>query len=443
MVNIRNIALSSIIEIIEEGKKSHYVTNKTVSGLDVTSRDKAFYLKLVEGTVERKITLDFIINKYSKVPVNKQKKVVRNLLRMSIYQIIYLDKTLDAAACDEAVKIIKKRKMASLSGFINGVLRTIVREKENIINAIEEAPLEIKYSVPNWIIEKLGEDASFVLDSLYKERPINARFNTTKHSYEEIRDMLLCEGIKVKDNPYFKDIKDRAQAALIEDFSDLRNYATFAGGLFTIQDSASMIPVLVSDAKPGDMVIDVCAAPGGKSTQIAEMVGDKGFVHSFDVSDNKVDLIKENIKRLKLTNIDAQVFDGRNTNKKYIEKADVVILDVPCSGLGVISNKPDIKYRLKEEDIESLNTLQKEIVSSAIPYLKKGGRLIYSTCTLTKEEDEDMYKYILDNFDVAGVNLNEYLPDTLKCEDAKKGFLKLVPGKVNMDGFFVAGFVKN
>ncbi|WP_288887537.1 16S rRNA (cytosine(967)-C(5))-methyltransferase RsmB [uncultured Eubacterium sp.] len=435
-VNVRNIAVNALVSILEDEEKSHIVERNYMDKNELSDVDRSFFLRLVEGTVERKITLDYVISLYSKTSINKMKKVIRNVLRMSIYQILYMEQVPDRSAVDEAVKICKKRSFAPLSGFVNGVLRSIVREKEDILKKIEEADDSIKYSIPEEVLELYGDKKDKVLSSLFNERHINARLNLSKHSKAEIIAMLVASGVKVYDNPYVE------SAVYIEKFGDITKNPVYAMGLITIMDTASMIPGLVSGVKDGDIVVDVCSAPGGKAIHIAEMLKGTGTVYARDLTEGKVSLINENIKRTGVKNVQSKVFDARNTDKSLIGKADVLICDVPCSGLGVINNKSDIKYRIKKEDVLELSKLQKEIVDSSIPYVKKGGTLVYSTCTLTEEENMGMVKYILDNFDFKLSSLNPYLSENMKNETTDKGYLEIIPGEFDMDGFFIARFIR-
>jgi len=435
-VNVRNIAVNALVSILEDEEKSHIVERNYMDKNELSDVDRSFFLRLVEGTVERKITLDYVISLYSKTSINKMKKVIRNVLRMSIYQILYMEQVPDRSAVDEAVKICKKRSFAPLSGFVNGVLRNIVREKEDVLKKINEADDSIKYSIPEEILELYGDKKDKVLSSLFNERHINARLNLSKHSKAEIIAMLVASGVKVYDNPYVD------SAVYIEKFGDITKNPVYAMGLITIMDTASMIPGLVSGVENGDIVVDVCSAPGGKAIHIAEMLNGTGTVFARDLTEGKVSLINENIKRTGVKNVQSKVFDARNTDKSLIGKADVLICDVPCSGLGVINNKSDIKYRIKKEDVLELSKLQKEIVDSSIPYVKKGGTLVYSTCTLTEEENMGMVKYILDNFDFKLSSLNPYLSENMKNETTDKGYLEIIPGEFDMDGFFIARFIR-
>lgn len=435
-VNVRNIAVNAIVSILEDEEKSHIVERNYMDKNELSDVDRSFFLRLVEGTVERKITLDYVISLYSKTSINKMKKVIRNVLRMSIYQILYMEQVPDRSAVDEAVKICKKRSFAPLSGFVNGVLRSIVREKEDILKKIEKADDSIKYSIPEEVLELYGDKKDKVLSSLFNERHINARLNLSKHSKAEIIAMLVASGVKVYDNPYVE------SAVYIEKFGDITKNPVYAMGLITIMDTASMIPGLVSGVENGDIVVDVCSAPGGKAIHIAEMLNGTGTVFARDLTEGKVSLINENIKRTGVKNVQSKVFDARNTDKSLIGKADVLICDVPCSGLGVINNKSDIKYRIKKEDVLELSKLQKEIVDSSIPYVKKGGTLVYSTCTLTEEENMGMVKYILDNYDFKLSSLNPYLSENMKNETTDKGYLEIIPGEFDMDGFFIARLIR-
>lgn len=386
----------------------------------LTSKDRHFIRRTVKGVIERKLELDFYINSISNTPVKKQKKWVRTILRSAFYQIKYMN-IKDYAVVDESVKLIKKLKYKQFSGFVNGVLRNYIRKKDELI----PRNLEEKYSIPNWIIEKFikeegMENTTKILSSFSKIRPIMIRLNT---KYFE-KDLILSD---LKEEGYtIKEVDPDYNVYSLSGIDSLNASRTFSDGKFYIQDLSAMYPIFLANLKKGYKALDTCASPGGKTLLMAEIVGDTGQILSCDISKKKADKIKENVKKSGFLNIDVRIQDATKPNPDLREKFDAILTDVPCSGLGVIGRKADIRYRLKKEDIKSLSFLQKEIIDNTISYLKKDGIFIYSTCTISKEENEDNRDYIL----------NKYKDLYLFKEK------KILPFMYESDGFYTAIFKK-
>ncbi len=386
----------------------------------LTSKDRHFIRRTVKGVIERKLELDFYINSISNTPIKKQKKWVRTILRSAFYQIKYMN-IKDYAVVDESVKLIKKLKYKQFSGFVNGVLRNYIRKKDELI----PRNLEEKYSIPNWIIEKFikeegMENTTKILSSFSKIRPIMIRLNT---KYFE-KDLILSD---LKEEGYtIKEVDPDYNVYSLSGIDSLNASKTFSDGKFYIQDLSAMYPIFLADLKKGYKVLDTCASPGGKTLLMAEIVGDTGKILSCDISEKKTDKIKENIKKSGFLNINVMIQDATKPNPDLREKFDAILADVPCSGLGVIGRKADIRYRLKKEDIKSLSFLQKEIIDNTISYLKKDGIFIYSTCTISKEENEENRDYIL----------NKYKDLYLFKEK------KILPFMYESDGFYTAIFKK-
>jgi 16S rRNA (cytosine967-C5)-methyltransferase len=445
--NTREIALGILMEIVEKNNFSHQVLSRTLGQYqELEKQDRAFITRLCEGTTERLLTLDFIINCYSNVKVNKMKPVIRNLLRLSVYQLKYMNQVPDSAACNEAVKLAKKKGFGSLSGFVNGVLRNIIRFPEKVVYPEETKEpvkfLSITYSVPEWLIKHLLEQYEFqgvkaMLDASFEDKKTSIRCNLNQTNPTELKAALEQSGVTVSQGLYLP------YAFKISDYNYLEQLEPFRSGQFLVQDESSMLVGAVSGVKQGDYVIDVCAAPGGKSLHVAEIMGNSGHVDSRDVSERKVALINDNIKRLKLKNIGTKVQDAVELEKESIGKADIVIADLPCSGLGIIGKKPDIKYNMTKEKMNDLVQVQREILDVVQKYVKPNGVLIYSTCTVNKEENignvlwfKEHYNYILEDMDA-------YLPRALRSETTKAGYMQLLPGVHALDGFFIARFRKS
>jgi 16S rRNA (cytosine967-C5)-methyltransferase len=418
-------------------------------------RDKAFYNRVTEGCVERQIELDYILNQYSKIPVHKMKPLIRCLLRMSLYQILYMDQVPDAAACNEAVLLAVKRGFASLKGFVNAVLRQIIRHKDHLPYPNEDADFweaaHIRYSMPKWILalwrDAYGQTATQkILDGLAAIHPITIRFaDILKPS--EIKTYLekfTSQGVNWQQSPYINTSYRLTQVGGVDTLPGFRE------GAFWVQDDSSALCILCADIHPGDLVIDACAAPGGKSI-LAAQNGAK--VLAGDISSRKLTLIEENRKRLDPdgTHLDitTRQWNAAEYDPAMEETADVLILDLPCSGLGVIGKKRDIKYHVTPSSVTQIIALQRQIIKNCWRYVKPGGILLYSTCTLNPDENENQVRYILDNFPFTPVSILPHLPQsilTLKPQidqtcppfDASDAILRCLPGYLDTDGFFFA-----
>lgn len=435
-MNVREIVLDMLMELSKENTYCHLLIRDVLQKYNyLEQRDKAFIKKIVEGTVERRLELDYVINFFSSTKVSKMKPLIREVLRMSVYQILYMEQVPDSAVCNEAVKLVQKRKFTNLKGFVNGVLRNIARNKEKMVYD----DISIKYSMPMWLVERLtsayGKDvAEKIMASFLEEKPVTIRRkeSLSEKEWEIITKEMEKSGVQVSKHPYL------SYAYEIKKAEGLFSIEAFKKGCFTVQDVSSMLVAECADVKEAMTIFDVCAAPGGKSMHCAEKLNGTGRVYSFDVSENKTDYIQENIDRLGYTNIETKVKDATVFDASMIEGADIVLADVPCSGIGVIGKKCDIKYRINEDEIKNITELQKKIIDNAWQYVKKGGTLIYSTCTISREENEEMVKYLTANAPLKLESLNAYLPKELWSETTEKGYLQLLPGVHKCDGFFIA-----
>ncbi len=445
--NTREIALDILIEILEKGDFSHTLLNRTLKiHSDLTKQDRSFITRLVEGTLERLLTLDFYINSYSSVKVGKMKPLIRTLLRLSVYQLKYMDQVPDSAVCNEAVKLAGKRGFKSLSGFINGVLRNIARNTKEDYHALENKDrigyLEVAYSTPRWMIEKWLKEYAYetvkgMLAAQFEEsRGTTVRVNQSVNTTEELLEILQKENIAAVKGDY----NDTALKLL--DYETMDTIKAFSDGRFTVQDESSMLIGLISGVKAGDYIIDVCAAPGGKSLHAADLLYGTGKVDARDLTEYKVALIHENIARMGFHNITASCMDAKELDEESIGKADIVIADLPCSGLGVIGKKPDIKYNMTEEKQKELVMLQREILTTVSRYVKEEGILIYSTCTVNKDENLDNVEWFVKNFPFQLESIEKFLPESISSETKEKGYLQLIPGIHNTDGFFMARLKK-
>lgn len=446
-LNLREMALEILMEAERNGAYPNVLLKQTLDKyLYMEKQERAFLTRLVEGTVERKLTLDYYLNHVSKTPVNKCKPVIRCILRMAAYQIFYMDAVPDSAACNEAVKLAQKKGFQTLKGFVNGVLRNLSRRKYEIVMPNEEKEpvkaLSAAYSVPEWLVEKVikeygMEHGKNMFASLYENvGATTIRVNNSKISTEECAKLLEKEGVHVEKAAYVEN------ALEISDYDSLRFLESFEKGYFQVQDVSSMLVGLAANPKPGDTVIDVCAAPGGKSIHVADLLLGTGHVEARDLTDYKVGLIEENITRCGFTNVTAKRADALMFDEAAKESADIVIADLPCSGLGVLKKKSDIKYRMSQQQIEELAQLQRRILKNAAAYVKPGGTLIYSTCTITKEENDMQVDWILENLPLQLVSLEGCMCEELLKNHEREGVLQLLPGREKTDGFFLAKLQK-
>lgn len=438
--NPRAAVLDILTEVLENGKFCHIVLRNKLAACDgFLKQDRAFITRMAQGTIEKCIELDYIINYFSKVKVKKMKPVIRNILRMSVYQIKYMDSVPDSAVCNEAVKLTAKRGYCGLKGFVNGVLRNIVREQKKCI--IDDENFSVKYSVPEWIVNMWIKDygkekAESMLISSAKESKICIRRNTSKCSREDFLELMEKDSARCQPSEISEDI------FYLSDIDRLNGMDTFRDGLFQVQDMSSAMAGYAASPNPEDICVDVCAAPGGKTIHIADLLNGTGWVYSRDISEEKVGLILENVERTGFSNIKAEVWDALKDDVALHGKADIVIADLPCSGLGVISKKPDIKYRVSAKDIEELSQLQRKILSIVSLYLKPGGKLIYSTCTVNMKENQENRKWIIENLPFEPESLEGKIPESIKYDSLKEGYMQIFPGDYGMDGFFVAAFKK-
>ena len=443
--NIRELALDTLIDMERTGRLSHIAIGEALVRLQYSSKqDRAFFTLLCEGTTEQRIYLDYVLDQFSHTKMRKCKPLIRNLLRMSAYQILFTA-VRDAAACNEAVSIARKRGFRNLSGFVNGVLRTLVRQKLMIQFPDREADLNrflsVRFSMPQWIVEELAdrfgpEKTEDILAASLKIRPVTIRTNLSKICPEELAAELGREGITAEEAPWFP------YAFHISDFDHIRRIPAFRQGLFSLQDISAMLPVAVADPAPGDFVIDVCAAPGGKALHAADLVGPSGRVLARDLTEYKTDLIRENNERTGFSWLETEVWDARKTDGRLAGKADLVIADLPCSGLGIMGRKNDIKYHVTRERIHELADLQREILSAVWPYVRPGGQLVFSTCTLTEEENEANVRWLTEHTPLKPVSIEDKLPLELTGRSGSQGMIQILPGLDEGDGFFVAKFCR-
>lgn len=419
-VDERELILSVLLDITRDKVPGHIALARVLGKYQyLDKRERAFITKVTEGTLEHMIEIDYIIDQFSKIRTAKMKPVVRTILRSAVYQLKYLDHVPQSAVCNEAVKLAKKRGFQNLSGFVNGVLRTIARQMNQVEypSAPLSRALSVRFSIPEWMIEKWlavysEETVEKMMKAMMSEHPTCIRFDPRRISKEELKVKLSEDGVgKIVDHP------ELPYALWISEYDYLGDLEAFEDGLFYVQDSSSMMAVEILPIQEGDYIIDVCAAPGGKSLHAAERLGGTGHVDARDLTDYKVGLIEENIERSGLGNITARRQDARIEDSSSTGKADIVIADLPCSGLGVLSSKKDIRYNMTPEIQKDLAELQREILSVVSGYVKQGGTLLYSTCTINREENEENTAWFLKNNPSFSLQKEkQFLPGIDPCE---------------------------
>lgn len=429
-VNVRELILDVLLEITKNGEYSHIAIKNTLDKYQyLEKQERSFLTRVCEGTLENMILIDYVINQFSKVKVNKMKPVIRCILRSSVYELKFMDSVPVSATCNEAVKLVQKKGFHNLKGFVNGVLRNISRNLEQISMPDEEKEpvkwLSVKYSIPEWLIEKWQKQydktqLEEMFQAFLEKSATSIRVNTEKTTKEELIKELEAEQITVMEN------EEVPNALYIDGYDFLSGITAFQEGKFYVQDVSSMLVSLWAEPKEGAQVIDVCAAPGGKSIHMAELLHGTGMVEARDLTEYKVSLIEENIERCGLTNIRAKQADARVLEEDSVGKADIVIADLPCSGLGVIGKKPDIKYKMSEAKCAELAALQREILHTVQNYVKSGGVFMYSTCTINPQENEENVQWFL----------KEHADFELERQQ------QILPKKGKNDGFFLARMVR-
>lgn len=429
-VNIRELVLETLLLINRDGEYSHIALGQVLGKYQYLSKqDRAFLTRTVEGTLERMLEIDAIIGQFSSVKINKMKPVIREILRSAVYQLKYMDSVPDSAVCNEAVKLAERRGFVNLKGFVNGLLRNVSRNMDHVqYPSREREPvrwMSMVYSMPEWItrkwLEEYGEEKTEqILRAFLAERPVSVRCNCSRIAPEELEARLKKEGVKVEK------CGGISGAFQISGYDYLDALETFRDGCFQVQDVSSMMVGEWADPREGDYIIDVCAAPGGKALHLADKMKGTGMVEARDLTEYKVQMIRDNIGRLGLSNVLAVRQDALEPDESSLEKADIVIADLPCSGLGVLGRKSDLKYKMTEQMQAELAALQRRMLAVVCRYVKNGGRLLYSTCTINREENEDNAAWFSTEF-----------PEFHLTRE-----IQMLPGADAGDGFYIAEFRK-
>lgn len=434
MGEARTTAAKLLMKMEADGAYSNILLDNVLSSTLMTERDKAFAAALFYGVTERRLTLDYIIGKCSNLPFEKLDKNAVVVLRMGLYQILYMPSVPESAAVNESVKLCKKLKLFHATGFVNGLLRGFIRSGKRIdFEGLSEAErLSVEFSCPQrltekWTVEYGAENARRILEASIGAPPIYARVNTLKVSEEELVRALKKDGIKAEVFPKL------GGCVRLEKTGDIEKSRAFKDGLFHIQDVSSQLCCLTLRPIVNETVLDICAAPGGKSFTMAELMGNNGRVISMDLYEQRAGLIESGAKRLGLRIVEPRVNNAVSFNEE-LPAADRVLCDVPCSCLGTIRRKPEIKY--KDEDVSELPRLQRAILEVSARYVKVGGTLVYSTCTLSKAENEDVAEDFARSHDDFSP-IVQPLPYAGAPNSPMRTFF---PDKDGGDGFFTAAF---
>lgn len=412
MANPRKLAVKALLKINTDSAYSNITLNSLFFESDASPMDKALATALVYGVLDRKITIDYVLSRFLKTPLKKVAPFTKEVLRTAVYQIMFMDKIPNSAAVDEAVKLVKSSKESRNSGFVNAVLRNILRAETLLPQGESLEDLSIIYSCPTAIIESFINDygidnAKKLLDESLKPAEITVRVNTIKTNVETFQKSI---GVETQ-------ITDINGALILKNGIDVGKNKLYNDGLFYVQDLASQKAVSVLNPKPNSRVLDMCAAPGGKSFLMALLMQNKGKIISCDLYPQRVELIEKSAKRLGLDIIKTKVSNA-TVYDSNLGEFDYILCDVPCSGLGVIRRKPDIKYKDFSE-FDSLCEIQLKILKNAVKYLKSGGKLLYSTCTLRKKENDDIINtFLSENKDFKCEYSHTFMPHT----DGTDGF---------------------
>ncbi|MEE0945164.1 MAG: 16S rRNA (cytosine(967)-C(5))-methyltransferase RsmB [Clostridia bacterium] len=421
MKSSREAALAVLYEIEYNDGYSNIVLKNVLNETNLDSRDRAFVSAIVYGVITKKRMLDYMIEKLSKIKLKKISKYILLILRMGLYQLKFMDKIPDSAAVNESVRLARRYGHSASAGYVNGILRTAAKTDFSVPDNIA-----VRESFADECAKKLSMDykerAEGIMSALNKEPKMTVRTNLLKTTTDELKKLLDAENCSYSNvGLYVKKL----------DTSSSKEYEK---GLFTVQDVSPMVACEVLAPKKGQTVIDLCAAPGGKTTYLAELMQNEGRIFAFDIHPHRVELVIKNAKRLGIDIIDAKVSDATEFDNNLENTADRVLADVPCSGIGIARRKPELKYKT---DFGGLPEIQLAILKNGARYLKVGGELVYSTCTLYRDENERIIERFLkenDGFEL--VSFQELLPDGF--EEDKQGIMTVLPDRTDCDGFFVA-----
>ena len=431
MDKVREMALKCLYKIEKNGAYSNIVLDETIkrNKEKINNRDIGLISEIVYGVTTWKLTIDEIIKKHSKIKIKKISLWIINILRMGIYQIVFLDKIPKSAAVNESVKLAKKYGNRGAVSFTNAVLRNIEKNDYKELFNIKEKSEQISKttSMPLWIVEKLvnqkGEiNAEQICNNSNLKPNLTIRINNLKIVNQEFKDKLQEQNIEYEETEYDNFL-------ILKKQKNIENLTLFKNGYFTIQDLSAGLVAKSLNPKENDRVLDCCSAPGGKTTYLAEMMNNKGYIEAWDIYEHRLKLVEENCNRLGIDIVHTKLKDSTQLDSNYIENFDKILLDVPCLGIGVIKRKPDIKWQRKPEDIEEISKIQFQILETCSKYLKKSGKLVYSTCSILEEENQNIIEKFLKH------------NKEFEFEDNKNKYIN-INTDIKKDGFFICKLVK-
>ncbi len=442
-VTARDLALQILKAVEEDGAYANLALNKLMEQYQPAKLDRAFATEITYGVLRNLNTIDWLLAHFLKQPLAAQTVWIRNILRMGTYQIMFMPRVPDSAACNESVELAKKYGHTGAVKFVNGVLRNVARQQNSIdypdpkVDPVDY--IALKHSHPTWLVERwlkeFGFDETVALCQANNRPALNTiRTNTLKISRDDLIERLKGEEVDAREASYVP------EGLHIHGFLSYGSLKPFKEGLFQVQDESSMLVAHALNPASGAKVLDVASAPGGKTTHVAQLMGDSGEIIAVDIHPHKLELIKENCRRLGITSIQGVVADARDLPEKYAGWADYVLVDAPCSGLGVLRRRPDSRWRKDPSQLPGIVRLQREILDAAGKCLRPGGVLIYSTCTITREENLGVVEsFLAEHPEFIMGDLRQVLPPGLdRVATAEKGYLQLLPHIHGTDGFFIA-----
>lgn len=443
-LSARELALNILKDIYENQAFSNIAIKRHLKD-KLNSQEENLVREIVYGVLENEIYIDYIISKASSIRLKKIHSTMLIILRIGIYQLVFMDKIPHSAAVNESVKLAKRYGHKGSIGFVNGVLRSISRDKDKFMKIDVKDKIDyisIKYSHPRWIVERwvkeFGEEFTEKLCIENNNKPeLNIRVNTLKTNKEDLIKNLQEQSMIVRQSKYSKD------SLIIENPTRITETKEFLLGHFIIQDESSTLVGQIMDPKPGSLVVDVCSAPGGKATHIAQIMNNEGRILSNDIHNHKLKLIEENSSRLGISIIETAEGDATKRDESLVNIADYCLVDAPCSGFGLIRRKPEIKWNRKQSDIDELVNIQYNILNNVKDYVKVGGVLIYSTCTIENDENINLInRFLKENENFKLVNIEDKINNKENISTLKDGYIQLYPHIHGTDGFYIAKMIK-
>ncbi|MFZ5816728.1 MAG: 16S rRNA (cytosine(967)-C(5))-methyltransferase RsmB [Bacillota bacterium] len=445
----REAALRALRDVDVKEAYANLALDHHLSGSRLEGRERALATELAYGVTRRRATLDWAISQVATRPLEQMDPWIRNILREAVYQLLYMDRIPPSAAVDQAVELAKQYGHVGVAKFVNGVLRSLLRKLPELAWPDEATDpvraLAVRHSYPDWLVaewrERFGAGETVrLLEAGNEVPPLTIRANRLKATREQVAAALAEEGVQTeptRHSPQGLIIKELTAAAHLDRLKAMKQ------GLFTVQDESSMLVAAVVDPQPGWTVIDLAAAPGGKSTHLAELMQNQGRVIAIDIHPHKVELIEQNAARLGIEIVQAVAMDARDVGRSMPDRADAVLCDVPCSGLGTLSRRADARWRKSPADIEALVPIQRAILESAAKAVKPGGVLVYSTCTIHPAENQELVEgFIAEHPEFRFDDIWPHLPPSIPREGQAEGYVQLLPHIHGTDGFFLCRMIR-